>query len=577
MSLKPWREIAIPHRDVLEETFLQLGFNADITAVHSGKAAREYQEATAFFERTFLTDGLRALLIRVARRLVSQGGEPLLWFQAPRGGGKTHALLAAYHLANHHCMLTELISIPELLDQAEVVDLPRVRMAVLDGAAHTPHQHWKRGQRIIRTLWGELAWQLGGEECLSRILNADATGTSPSKETLHELLESHAPCMILMDDLVTYIRQLPVGRILSGGSYDSNLSFLGALIEAADQIPTAIVLAALPESANDPRGIATLRSLEKIFARTTERWKLMTSDEVFAIVGCRLFEPILDLAAQDIICRAFTKTYEDEGAKFSAETQESRYLERLRRAYPIHPEIFDRFHEDWSIIDGFAGTRGILKFMAKAIHRLWKENNRDLMILPGNLPLHDEYVCNDLLDYLPSGWKIVIEQDIDGEQAETTKIENHESRFELVNAARRVARTIFFGSAACSVATTDDVHGVDRAHILLGCLQPGQVSSVYLDALEKLCERPSHLKYFDDNLRKTTSYWYELQENKKNQRHEPTITPSNSPARNVNLPLFHETTEVRAETLMQFTDKINAALTANPRAIIKITLEILEK
>ena len=67
MSLKPWREVVVPHADVLEGTFQQSEFAADITAVHTGKATREYQDAAAFFQRTFITEGMRLLLIRSPR------------------------------------------------------------------------------------------------------------------------------------------------------------------------------------------------------------------------------------------------------------------------------------------------------------------------------------------------------------------------------------------------------------------------------------------------------------------------------------------------------------------------------
>ena len=70
--MKPWREIAVPHRDVLEGTFQQSEFAADITAVHTGKATREYQDAVAFFERTFITEGMRLLLTQVAQRLAAK-------------------------------------------------------------------------------------------------------------------------------------------------------------------------------------------------------------------------------------------------------------------------------------------------------------------------------------------------------------------------------------------------------------------------------------------------------------------------------------------------------------------------
>src|SRR5215212_2978527 len=141
--MRPWREIAVPHPDVLEGTFQQSEFAADITAVCTGKATPEYQDAAAFFQRTFITEGMRLLLIQVAQRLNRQGGEPVIQLQTAFGGGKTHTMLAVYHLATRKCALGDLVGIPALLDHAKLMDLPKARVAVLDGTALSPGQPWK--------------------------------------------------------------------------------------------------------------------------------------------------------------------------------------------------------------------------------------------------------------------------------------------------------------------------------------------------------------------------------------------------------------------------------------------------
>ena len=120
--MKPWREIAVPHRDVLEGTFQQAEFAADITAVNTGKATREYQEAAAFFDRTVITEGMRLLLIQVAQRLSGTGGEPVIQLQTAFGGGKTHTMLAVYHLTMRKCALTELSGIASVLEEADIKD-----------------------------------------------------------------------------------------------------------------------------------------------------------------------------------------------------------------------------------------------------------------------------------------------------------------------------------------------------------------------------------------------------------------------------------------------------------------------
>ena len=514
--MKPWREIAVPHRDVLEGTFQQSEFAADITAVHSGKATPEYQDATAFYDRTFITEGMRLLLTQVAQRLCGKGGEPVIQLQTAFGGGKTHTMLAVYHLATRKCGLSDLAGIPSLIEQAGLMDLPQARVAVLDGTAHAPGQPWKHGRTAVRTLWGELAWQLGGSEGFALIKEADATGTSPGKDLLRELLAQYAPCVVLIDELVAYVRQFADGQTLSGGSYDSNLSFIQALTEATKLVPNAIVLASLPESeieAGSQRGVAALRALEKTFGRVQALWKPVATEEAFEIVRRRLFEPVRDVQTRNSVCRAFADAYVAEGAKLPTETQEGRYFDRLAQAYPIHPEVFDRLYEDWTTIDGFQRTRGVLKLMAKVIFRLWKADNKDLMIMPGSLPLYDGSSRNELTYYLPAGWDAVVEKDIDGDRAETTELENKETRFGQVNAARRVARTLFLGSAPSSVAGKTGIRGLDRARVLLGCLQPGQTSAIYIDALNRLSDRLHYLNSSGDKAQDTTRFWFDTRAN----------------------------------------------------------------
>jgi predicted AAA+ superfamily ATPase len=518
--MKPWREIAIPHTDVLKGTFLQSEFAADITAVHTGKATKEYQDAPSFFERTYITEGMRLLLTQVAQRLAGKGGEPVIQLQTAFGGGKTHTMLAVLHLATRNCSLSDLPGIPSLVERAGLMDVPKANVAVLDGTAHAPGQPWKQGKITIRTLWGELAWQLGKEDGYALVAEADASGTSPGKEVLRTLLEQTAPCVILIDELVAYIGQFEEGKQISGGSFESNIAFIQALTEAVKLVPRAIVLASLPESeieAGSQRGVMALKSLEKRFGRVQALWKPIATEEAFEIVRRRLFEPLKDEKARDVICRAFIDGYEAEGAKLPSETHEARYFERMCKAYPIHPELFDRLYEDWSTIDGFQRTRGVLKLMAKVISRLWKDNNQDLMIMPGSLPLADGDVRNELTYLLPPGWDPVIERDIDGDRAETTELEAKEPRLGQVNAARRVGRTLFLGtapsSAPSSATTKPGTRGLDRGRVLLGCLQPGQTSAVYLDALSRLADRLHYLNSSGDKSTDSTRFWFDTRAN----------------------------------------------------------------
>lgn len=514
--MKPWREVAIPNSDVLESKFLQSEFAADITAVSAGKASREYQDASAFFQRTYITEGMRHLLIQVAQRLNSKGGEPVIQLQTGFGGGKTHTMLAVYHLATRSCDLKTLHGIPELLSQGGLIGVPSARVAVIDGNAHGPGQAWKRNGQTIKTLWGELAWQLGGEEGFKLVADSDNAGTSPGKEVLQTLLETYAPCVVLIDELVAYIRQFPDDKTLTGGTFGSNMSFVHALTEAIKLVPNAILLASLPESdveAGGQRGVEALRALETNFARIQAVWKPVATEEAFEIVRRRLFEPVQDEKQKTEVCRAFADMYVAEAAKYPPETQESRYNERLIQAYPVHPEVFDRLFEDWTTIEGFQRTRGVLKLMAKVIYRLWKDDNKDLMILPSSLPLYDSSSRNELICYLSQGWDAVMERDVDGDRAETTELESKVPMFGSVNAARRVARTIFLGSAPSSVVSTARSRGLDRHRVLLGCMQPGQNSAIYSDALNRLADLLHYLNCSGDKVHEGTRFWFDVRAN----------------------------------------------------------------
>jgi uncharacterized protein len=508
MSLKPWREIARPHKDVLEGTFKQSEFAADISQVASGTATPEYQDAAMFFSRTFITEGMRLLLISVAQRLAGVGGDPVIQLQTAFGGGKTHTMLAVYHLACRKIPADKLLGIPPILDQAGIQELPFANVAVIDGIKISPSQPSKRGKLSINTLWGDLAYQLLGEDGYEMVAASDADGTSPGKEVLINLLKKAAPCVILIDELVAFIRQLEAGKQYKAGTFDSNISFIQALTEALKAVPNALLLASLPESdleVGGSSGQRALNSLEKYFARVESVWKPVATEEAFEIVRRRLFEHAGERGEVEGISRQFSDFYRQNAEKFPVETQSNEYFERLCHSYPIHPEVFDRLYEDWSTLDKFQRTRGVLQYMAIVIHRLWNSDNRDALIMPGSLPLEDANVLNKSIHYLPQGWQPVIEREVDGKQSEPARLDGHDTRFGSVQAARRAARAIFLGSAPAVSSQT--VRGLKTENVLLGTVQPGQTVGVFEDVLKRLRDRLHYLYSEQDR------FWFDTKPN----------------------------------------------------------------
>lgn len=508
MSLKPWREIAKPHKDVLEGRFKQSEFAADISQVHGGTAAEEYQNPEKFFSRTFITEGMRLLLISVAQRLAGNGGDPVIQLQTAFGGGKTHTMLAVYHLANRKVSADKLQGIPPILDEAGVDTIPTAKVAVIDGIKVSPSQPSSRDGLTINTLWGALAHQLLGHEGYQMVADSDGDGTSPGKEVLVNLLRKAAPCVILIDELLAYVRQMEAGQQYKGGTFDSNITFIQALTEALKSVPNALLLASLPESdleIGGATGQKVLSSIEKYFARIESVWKPVATEEAFEIVRRRLFEHAGERADVEGICRQFSDFYRQHAEHFPVETQSNVYFDKLCHSYPIHPEVFDRLYEDWSTLEKFQRTRGVLQYMAIVINRLWNSDNRDALIMPGSLPLENSDVLNKSIHYLPQGWQPVIEREVDSKQSEAYRIDGHDTRFGAVQAARRSARTIFLGSAPSVTGQT--IRGLKNERILLGTLQPGQTVGVFEDVLKRLRDRLHYLYSEQDR------FWFDTKPN----------------------------------------------------------------
>jgi predicted AAA+ superfamily ATPase len=514
MSLKPWREIAQPHEDVLKGNFQEAEFAADITQVAEGIARDEYQDPIKFFSRTYITEGMELLLDSVAKRMVGKGGDPVIQLQTAFGGGKTHTMLAVYHLVKGNAPVSSLLGISPILDKAGITEFPKANVAVIDGTNLSVSKPRDRGRVKTHTLWGELAWQLGGEAGYAIVEVADKEGTSPGKDQLIQLLTTFSPAVILVDELVAYMRQFGEGKSYSGGTFDTNLSFIQALTEGIKSVPKAILLASLPESDTEVGSTQGRRAqdvLEKVFGRVNAIWKPVATEEAFEIVRRRLFEPISDTEGMSAVCQAFTDFYQKNAESFPNETQEIHYCTRIVSAYPIHPEIFDRLYEDWSTLDKFQRTRGVLQYMALIIYRLWQDDNKDLLIMPGSIPLYDHDVKNKSIYYLPQGWDPVIEKDIDGERSESYDIDR-DSRFGSIQAARRVSRTIFLGSAPS--VTAQMVRGIEMERVCLGAAQPGQQIAIYKDVLRRLQDRLHYLNSGDNR------YWFDTRPNLRKEMEE---------------------------------------------------------
>ena len=503
--LRPWREICEPHPDVLAARFSDSEFAANLALVDRGEGSEEYVDPAAFFRITYATEGLRRVLGATIARLAGKGGDPVIGLQTNFGGGKTHTMLALHHLAGAEEAGYDpraLAGMAPIFQEAGVETLGPVRRAVFVGTHKGTAEAMHAGDgREIRTLWGYLAWRLGGWEAVDTIAGSEAARTNPGSERLIPILRNAAPCLILMDEVVAFARQL---RDLE---YDAFHAFIQSLTEAAAAVEGAVVVGSLPESGaevGDAQGRDALRRLEKIFGRVQSAWTPASGIETFEIVRRRLFQAPDETGekSRDETIRAFRKLYRDNRADFPAGVHEAAYEEQMRRAYPIHPELLRRFSGDWSVLDKFQRTRGILKIMANAIYALWRGESNAPLIMPAMLPFRDDKVRTAMLEPLDRAYPAILQSEIDGDQSLAARIEAQRPRLSRSKAATLAARSVFFATAPHAGAPRGGMTGTD---LRLACAQPGDQIAVFGEALQELAARSAHL-YRDGD-----SYWFSPQ------------------------------------------------------------------
>jgi hypothetical protein len=506
-ALRPWIEVALPHPDVLANRFKEAEFAADLFAVDSGNAEGDYATPRGFFGITFLTEGLKRVLTSALQRLFGQGGDPVIGLQTAFGGGKTHTLLAVYHLARHLKEGGDPADLPGLAPVVSSLgNVPRRKpklSAFVGSSKGTDVSLTSKDGPRLRTLWGYLAWSIAGEAGLKLVVEAEAARTNPGSELMVEVFRLAGPSVILLDELVMFARQLDDAR------FEAFLSFIQSLTEAAKMVPGVLIVGSLPESdaeAGGARGREALLRLEKVFGRVQSPWLPASGNETYEIVRRRLFQA-LDTEgerARDETVKGFADLYRRNPAEFPPEAREARYTEMLRLSYPIHPELFDRLAKDWSSLEKFQRTRDVLRFMANVVGVLWQAQTRDPLILPARVPVAHDRVRASVLYPLDPAFAAVVDREVDGDGSLPARMEaNPTRRISQARAATRAARAVFL----CSAPLVGQPNaGLTGQGLRLACAEPGDQLAIFGEALRELSERATFL------YEEAGRYWFSTQQ-----------------------------------------------------------------
>lgn len=493
-GLPSWRDIIEPHPDVAQGRYKNAEFAADLAQVSRGEGSFEYRDPVEFFARTYVTEGMKSLLVQALKRVNGKDGEPVIQLKTAFGGGKTHSMLALYHIMRGKVTIDKIPNVKPVLAEAGAKALPKANVAVLVGTALDPTKT-KRPNNFpgitVNTLWGEIAYQLatsaGRQELYNYVKEADKKGVSPGSEALKNLFDDCGPCLILMDETVAYAKKLYDVSGLPAGSFDNLITFIQEITEAARASKNSLVVASIPESdleIGGDAGKAALEAIEHTFGRMESIWKPVAADEGYEVVRRRLFLDCKDETSREKVCNRFSQMYSENSGEFPLETKEVEYRERMISCYPIHPEVFDRLYNDWATLERFQRTRGVLRLMAGVIHELWMGNDSSAMIMPGSIPMDISSIRDELTRHLNESWNAIVDREIDGKNSIPYQKDMNIPRFGRKMACRRVARTIMLGSAPTS--RSQSVRGIEASRIRLGSIQPGENISDFNDALNTL-------------------------------------------------------------------------------------------
>ena len=510
-KLSSWRDVAKPHQDIMEGNFDLSLFAVNIYRVYRGVAPADYQDPYRFFSKTYLTKALKSLIISVLKRLDGKtaGAQPITDLMTTFGGGKSHALLCLYHIACHGEEALQWAGIRDLLKDSELSTVPKAPVAVLSGEDFDPAQgeQGRDGEPTRLTLWGELAWQLGGSKGYEIIRKNDEMKSAPSARKLEELLELNKSNLILIDEglrFLTRSRAIKLGDEEKTSLAAQTLEFFRALTEAVSNTPNAALVAILQASRLEmaKEDEPDYWRLVEIFKRLAKPVRLAEAEEIYEIVKRRLFEDAGDIEEIRRTANSYYDFYRAHRESFPQHVTTPSYLEKLERAYPFHPEFIDVMNERWSSIPQFQRTRAILRMLAILVAELYKNDTNPLIhISAARLGARD--FRTEVLQQLhaESQFDTVIESDISGTGARAQKIDDTGNlTYQREHIAEGVATAVFFYSFGGAA----DRPSASLGNIRLAVLRPGLEPAFIPDALQLLRMPATGLFYLElegDNYR----------------------------------------------------------------------------
>ena len=459
---RPWLEHVELHPDVLSPEFSEDVFALDLGTLADYLVGRDrglpasalprvpavYRDADSFFRASYLTSGLKSLLEDVLGRLTGAGGNRVLKLLTPFGGGKSHTLAALLHAARSRAAL-------DTLPEAAGLPQPgKVRVAVVDGQFFDP----TKGKRApnedftAQTLWGWIAWALGGRDGYEVVRQQDAARVAPGGDAIITLLQ-RGPSLILLDELLGYLISAGGVRVEKTTLRDETLLFLQRLTVATGNVDNAVLVYSLQSSKRESLEYTSLlRTVEHLAARKDQRREPVEGNEILNVIQRRLLAKAPDRKAAAVAAEAWREVFTRMRRAYAQGDAEHRQAEeeglalrdRIQASYPFHPDLIDVMRERWAAAPEFQRTRGALRFLASCLRAAHRAGGSRLLLGPGDVPIQDNDVRLAFFKEVGQreDFQACLEHDFVGANARTRRIDERRAREATSEAGRQPARRL---------------------------------------------------------------------------------------------------------------------------------------
>lgn len=506
MALKPWYKVEglTPREDLRENRPLDASeFAVNLDHVREHRAPRDYQDPEKFFSRTYLTRWLAEFSGQVVRRLsgIKTEANAVYNLATQFGGGKTHALTLLYHLAQNGEAASSWTGVNKILAQADIKTLPTAAVAVFVGTEFDSitGRGGNDGTPLRKTPWGEIAFQLGGEEAFAIVAEHDAQFIEPKGDVIRAFLPKDKPCLILMDEILNY-----VSSYRSKGYHDRLYNFMQALSETARGEDNIVLIASIPASVMEYTAADEQdeQRFKKMLDRLGKAVVMSAEAEASEIIRRRLFEwddgavtaEGKIMLPKDAIatCHQYADWVVENRSQLPSWFPIDNAYEAFAATYPFHPTVLSVFERKWATLPRFQRTRGILRLLALWVSRAYQEgfqnNNKEALITLGSAPLDDPMFRSAVFEQMGENrLETAVTTDICGKKGSHAIRLDAEAQDEIKKARlhRKAASTIFFesnGGVVQAKATLPEV----RLAIADPNLNIGSVEIV-LDTLQTDC------------------------------------------------------------------------------------------